>query len=113
RGAGGAPCPWCRSWWKAARDGAFRERKCCPHNVTGEGFAGKPGALASPPRVADTRIPRSRGFPYLLRMRFLHLADVHLDTSFSGRSDAVRRRLREASLDAFRRAVDVALVEEV
>lgn len=46
-------------------------------------------------------------------MRFLHLADVHLDTSFPGRSDAVRRRLREASLDAFRRAVDVALAEEV
>ncbi len=46
-------------------------------------------------------------------MRFLHVADVHLDTSFAGRSEAVRRRLREASREAFRRAVDVALQEEV
>jgi DNA repair exonuclease SbcCD nuclease subunit len=46
-------------------------------------------------------------------MRFLHVADVHLDTSFSGRSEAVRRRLREASRDAFRRAVDLAIREDV
>lgn len=46
-------------------------------------------------------------------MRFLHLADVHLDTSFAGRSEKVRRRLREASREAFRRAVDVALEEDV
>lgn len=46
-------------------------------------------------------------------MRFLHLADVHLDTSFSGRSPEVRTRLREASRRAFRRAVDLAIREEV
>lgn len=46
-------------------------------------------------------------------MRFLHIADVHLDTSFTGRSDSVRRRLREASREAFRRAVDVAVREDV
>lgn len=46
-------------------------------------------------------------------MRFLHLADVHLDTSFSGRSEAVRRRLRDASREAFRRAVELAVREEV
>ena len=46
-------------------------------------------------------------------MRFLHVADVHLDASFAGRSEAVRRRLREASREAFRRAVDVALQEDV
>lgn len=46
-------------------------------------------------------------------MRFLHVADVHLDTSFSGRSEAVRRRLREASREAFRRAVELAIQEEV
>jgi DNA repair exonuclease SbcCD nuclease subunit len=46
-------------------------------------------------------------------MRFLHIADVHLDTSFAGRSEAVRRRLREASREAFQRAVDVALQEQV
>ncbi|MBM4185541.1 MAG: DNA repair exonuclease [Gemmatimonadetes bacterium] len=46
-------------------------------------------------------------------MRFLHVADVHLDTSFAGRSESVRQRLREASREAFRRAVDLAIREEV
>jgi exonuclease SbcD len=46
-------------------------------------------------------------------MRFLHIADVHLDTSFAGRSHAVRTRLREASREAFHRAVDLAIREEV
>jgi len=46
-------------------------------------------------------------------MRFLHVADVHLDTSFAGRSESVRARLREASRESFRRAVDLAVREEV
>lgn len=46
-------------------------------------------------------------------MRVLHLADVHLDTPFAGRSEALRERLREASRTAFRRAVDLALDEAV
>jgi DNA repair protein SbcD/Mre11 len=46
-------------------------------------------------------------------MRFVHVADVHLDTSFAGRSDSVRKRLREASRAAFRRAVDLAIREDV
>lgn len=46
-------------------------------------------------------------------MRFVHVADVHLDTSFAGRSEPVRRRLREASREAFRRAVDLAIREDV
>jgi DNA repair exonuclease SbcCD nuclease subunit len=46
-------------------------------------------------------------------MRFLHVADVHLDTSFAGRSDSVRQRLRDASREAFRRAVDLAIREEL
>jgi DNA repair exonuclease SbcCD nuclease subunit len=45
-------------------------------------------------------------------MRFVHVADVHLDTSFAGRSESVRRRLRDASRDAFRRAVDLAIRED-
>ena len=45
-------------------------------------------------------------------MRFVHVADVHLDTPFPGRSEPVRRRLREASREAFRRAVDLAIREE-
>jgi hypothetical protein len=46
-------------------------------------------------------------------MRFLHLADVHLDTPFAGRSPELRKRLRQASRDAFGRAVDVAVSEQV
>lgn len=46
-------------------------------------------------------------------MRFLHIADVHLDTGFAGRSDEVRARLREASRIAFTRAVDLAIREDV
>jgi len=46
-------------------------------------------------------------------MRFLHIADVHLDTSFAGRSEEVRVRLREASRQAFRNAVDLAIREDV
>lgn len=46
-------------------------------------------------------------------MRFLHIADVHLDTAFSGRSETVRKRLRDASREAFRAAVDLAIREDV
>ncbi|HKJ03683.1 MAG TPA: exonuclease SbcCD subunit D [Longimicrobiales bacterium] len=46
-------------------------------------------------------------------MRFVHVADVHLDTSFPGRSESVRKRLREASREAFRAAVDLAVREDV
>ncbi len=46
-------------------------------------------------------------------LRLLHLADVHLDTPFAGRSPTLRARLRQASRDAFQRAVDVALAEKV
>ncbi|NNM33271.1 MAG: exonuclease SbcCD subunit D [Gemmatimonadetes bacterium] len=46
-------------------------------------------------------------------MRFVHIADVHLDTAFAGRSDEIRRRLRQASRDALQRAVETARVEAV
>jgi DNA repair exonuclease SbcCD nuclease subunit len=46
-------------------------------------------------------------------MRFVHVADVHLDTSFPGRSESVRKRLRDASREAFRAAVDLAVREDV
>lgn len=46
-------------------------------------------------------------------MRILHLADVHLDTAFTGRSPEIRARLRRATREAFRRAVDLALEESV
>lgn len=46
-------------------------------------------------------------------MRFLHLADVHLDTPFAGRSPSLRRRLRQASREALAAAVDSALRERV
>lgn len=46
-------------------------------------------------------------------MRFLHIADVHLDTTFSGRSEEVRTRLRQASREAFGRCVEAAVAEKV
>ncbi|SCY36782.1 metallophosphoesterase family protein [Thiohalorhabdus denitrificans] len=41
--------------------------------------------------------------------RFLHLADLHLDTAFRGRDEAVREALRKATRDAFEAAVDTAI----
>ena len=46
-------------------------------------------------------------------MRFLHAADVHLDSPCSSRSETVRNQLRDASRLAFRRLVDLALDERV
>ena len=46
-------------------------------------------------------------------VRFLHLADVHLDTAFEGRSAALRDHLRDALRTAFERAVDCAIDEDV
>jgi DNA repair protein SbcD/Mre11 len=46
-------------------------------------------------------------------MRFLHLADLHLDTSFATRSQTLAGRLRSATREALSRAVDRALAEEV
>ena len=46
-------------------------------------------------------------------MRFLHAADVHLDSPCSSRSETVRQKLRDASRLAFRRLVDLALSERV
>lgn len=46
-------------------------------------------------------------------MRFIHIADVHLDTAFTGRSEDVRNRLRQVSRDALARCVALAVAEEV
>ena len=46
-------------------------------------------------------------------MRFIHAADVHLDSPCSSRSETVRQKLRDASRLAFRRLVDLALAERV
>ena len=46
-------------------------------------------------------------------MRFIHIADVHLDTAFAGRSERVRSRLRTAAREAFARCVDTAVSEGV
>ena len=45
--------------------------------------------------------------------RFLHLADVHLDTRFLGWSGALRELLKESQLRAFKKAVDTALTEKI
>lgn len=44
--------------------------------------------------------------------RFLHLADIHLETHFGGRPDT-RERLRRAAFEAFAAAVDYALEHEL
>ena len=46
-------------------------------------------------------------------MRFIHIADVHLDTAFAGQSDIARNRLRQASRDALARCVELAVAEGV
>lgn len=46
-------------------------------------------------------------------MRFLHLADLHLDTLFACRGSELASRLRRASRDAFVRAIDYALEHDV
>ena len=46
-------------------------------------------------------------------MRFIHVADVHLDSPCSSRSETIRNRLRDASRLAFQRLVDLALSERV
>lgn len=45
--------------------------------------------------------------------KFLHLADIHLDTTFLCRSDTLRARLRDALRTAFERAIDCAVEERV
>ncbi len=56
---------------------------------------------------------QSPKLPTDCRMRFVHIADVHLDTPFSTRSPMVRKRLRAATRSAFSRAVELALQEQV
>ena len=46
-------------------------------------------------------------------MRFIHIADVHLDTPFGSRSEAMGVRLRSAALEALDRCVDTAISEQV
>jgi DNA repair protein SbcD/Mre11 len=46
-------------------------------------------------------------------MRFLHLADLHLDSPFAGRTADLRVRLRQAARTALSTAVSLALEEEV
>lgn len=46
-------------------------------------------------------------------MKFVHVADVHLDTRFVNREEHIREQLREAGRTAFRRTVDLAITEDV
>ncbi len=51
-----------------------------------------------------------------MRFRFLHAADLHLDTPFTrltGLSERIADHLRDASLRAFDRLVDTAIAEDV
>lgn len=47
-----------------------------------------------------------------MTLRFLHLADLHLDTAWGGQP-ATRERLREATRQAFAAAMDLALTENL
>lgn len=44
-------------------------------------------------------------------MRLIHTADLHLDSPFAGRTKEIRRRLHDASREALRSVVDLALRE--
>lgn len=48
-----------------------------------------------------------------MTFKFLHVADVHLDTTFLCRTAALRERLRDALRTAFERSVDTAIDESV
>jgi len=49
----------------------------------------------------------------MVRAKFLHLADVHLDTPFQIRTKDMRMFLRQAIREAFQRAVDLAISHKV
>ncbi|MFO7154590.1 MAG: DNA repair exonuclease [Caldicoprobacter oshimai] len=49
----------------------------------------------------------------MVGFKFLHLADVHLDTPFQARTKDMRMFLRQAIRQAFQRAVDLAISEKV
>lgn len=78
-------------------------------------------AISENPTDAARRYLRTVGLPVPLEqpvprggaLRFIHIADVHLDTAFAGRSEEVRSRLRQAARDAFAQCVDTAVSEEV
>ena len=44
-----------------------------------------------------------------MMFRFLHMADVHLDTAFQNRDPEMRALLRDSVREAFRSGVDLAL----
>lgn len=46
-------------------------------------------------------------------LKFLHIGDVHLDTSFYSKSEDLRRKLREGVRKAFSKAVDLCIHESV
>jgi len=46
-------------------------------------------------------------------MRFLHIADLHLDSAFASRSGEGRERPGEGAPEAFQRAVDVAIEDDL
>lgn len=46
-------------------------------------------------------------------LKFVHMADVHLDTGFYSRQEGVRKRLRDAVRVAFKRGVDLCIDRQV
>ena len=64
--------------------------------------------LGARPTRCDLDLTREAGDCGAMSFRFLHLADLHLETRFGGRPDT-RERLRQATHEAFARAVDYAI----
>lgn len=48
-----------------------------------------------------------------MAFRFIHMADVHLDTPFSGRDKSIRKMLRELQRQSFKSVVDMAVQQGV
>ena len=48
-----------------------------------------------------------------MSFRFLHLADLHLESNFGGRRNETRERLRQATHEAFERAVEHAIANDL
>ncbi|HHU64016.1 MAG TPA: DNA repair exonuclease [Clostridiales bacterium] len=49
----------------------------------------------------------------MIPLKFVHMADVHLDAGFYSRQEGVRKRLRDAVRIAFQRGVDLCIDQQV
>lgn len=85
----------------------------CAEIVNFAGKQGGAGVCVEGPQVGRGKwicgMCRWGGSPEDLGFRFVHIADVHLESPFRGRDAAMRRKLRDAVCEAFSRAVQLAI----